>query len=138
LEELKAKLEAASKERNDLKQQMEVTTKCNESSEQTYSALIKEHETLTEEKAMLEMDFVAIQDKNHSIVLGMREKSEKLEAEILMRNQQIDALKTEKGESEVISTNLRGIRRRKVFSCTLSVVFPCSRVYLMRLFVSDV
>ena len=114
MEELKAKLEAASKERNDLKQQMEVTTKCNESSEQTYSALIKEHETLTEEKAMLEMDFVAIQDKNHSIVLGMREKSEKLEAEILMRNQQIDALKTEKGESEVISTNLRGIRRRKV------------------------
>ena len=114
MEELKAKLEAASKERNDLKQQMEVTTKCNESSEQTYSALIKEHETLTEEKAMLEMDFVAIQDKNHSIVLGMREKSEKLEAEILMRNQQIDALKTEKGESEVISTNLRGIRERKV------------------------
>ena len=104
-------MEAASKERNDLKQQMEVTTKCNESSEQTYSALIKEHETLTEEKAMLEMDFVAIQDKNHSIVLGMKEKSEKLEAEILMRNQQIDALKTEKGESEVISTNLRRIRR---------------------------
>ena len=113
MEELKAKLEAASKERNDLKQQMEVTTKCNESSEQTYSALIKDHETLTEEKAMLEMDFVAIQDKNHSIVLGMREKSEKLEAEILMRNQQIDALKTEKGESEVISTNLRAIPRRK-------------------------
>jgi hypothetical protein len=118
LDELKAKLEAASKERNDLKQQMEVTTKCNESSEQTYSALIKEHETLTEEKAMLEMDFVAIQDKNHSIVLGMREKSEKLEAEISMRNQQIDALKTEKGESEVISTNLRGIRR------TIPRIFP--------------
>ena len=111
-------MEAASKERNDLKQQMEVTTKCNESSEQTYSALIKEHETLTEEKAMLEMDFVAIQDKNHSIVLGMREKSEKLEAEISMRNQQIDALKTEKGESEVISTNLRGIRR------TIPRIFP--------------
>ena len=118
MDELKAKLEAASKERNDLKQQMEVTTKCNESSEQTYSALIKEHETLTEEKAMLEMDFVAIQDKNHSIVLGMREKSEKLEAEISMRNQQIDALKTEKGESEVISTNLRGIRR------TIPRIFP--------------
>ena len=119
-------MEAASKERNDLKQQMEVTTKCNESSEQTYSALIKEHETLTEEKAMLEMDFVAIQDKNHSIVLGMREKSEKLEAEILMRNQQIDALKTEKGESEVISTNLRGIRKRKVSEPCIFSNFSCT------------
>ena len=130
-------MEAASKERNDLKQQMEVTTKCNESSEQTYSALIKEHETLTEEKAMLEMDFVAIQDKNHSIVLGMREKSEKLEAEILMRNQQIDSLKTEKGESEVISTNLRGICRRSQVH-VFFLLHVCSFSFLMRMFVSDV
>ena len=47
--------------------------------------------------------------------LGMREKSKKLKAKILMRNKQIDALKTEKKESEVITTNLRGIRERKVF-----------------------
>ena len=99
---MKAKLEAASKEREDLKQQLEAAEKCNETSEETYVALIKEHETLSEEKAILEKDFVAIQDKNHSIVEGMRERSEKLEGEILLRNQQIESLKTDKGKSEVI------------------------------------
>ena len=94
---------AASKERDDLKQQLEAAEKCNETSEETYVALIKDHETLTEEKAMLEKDFVAIQDKNLSIVEGMRERSEKLEGEISLRNQQIEALKTNKGKSEVIT-----------------------------------
>ena len=60
-------------------------------------------------------DIVVEWDLSEQCYLGMREKSKKLEAEILMRNQQIDALKTERGESEVIGANLRGIRKTKVF-----------------------
>ena len=60
-------------------------------------------------------DIVVEWDCSEQYYLGIREKSKKLEAKILMRNQQIDALKTKKGESEVISINLRGIRERKVF-----------------------
>ena len=89
-----------------MKEQLEATKKCNENSEESYVALIKEHQTLTEEKAILEMDFVAIQDKNQSIVEGMKESSEKLEAKILLRNQQIEALQTDKGESEVINATV--------------------------------
>ena len=60
-------------------------------------------------------DIVVEWECSEQYYLGMREKSKKLEAEILMHNQQIDALKTEKEESEIISTNLRGILERKVF-----------------------
>ena len=50
-------------------------------------------------------DIVVEWELSEQCYLGMREKSEKLEAEILMRNQQMNALKTEKGESVVIGTN---------------------------------